>query len=120
MTRHHPIRDKDTRRSGLRNTAIVSALGIIMAATCAVPPDAAAQPAKGGDQLCPRGYELIDLRPAYCTNSSGDVVEPVTSHRSTHAVGCRQGYFRLEGLCLSPATGDVELAETPASTQASR
>jgi hypothetical protein len=70
--------------------------------------------------MCPDRYSLIDTQPPYCFSDAGDVTEPTAIYRPATAPGCRQGYGRLGELCISPATGDVELAEMPAGTQASR
>jgi hypothetical protein len=118
----HAVGCKDARSSVSRRIRIASVLGTLAVALCAAAGSApvAAQSAEGGVQACPRGYALIDLRPAYCVSSSGDVVEPATKTKAASLGGCRQGYDRLEGLCHSPETGDVELAETASRAQASR
>ena len=46
-------------------------------------------------------------------NATGDVVnaEPAPASRVAFELGCAPGYWRLAELCLSPATGDVELVD---------
>lgn len=120
MAHHATIGGRQTRPFGSRSTNLASVLTKMAMALSVVAAAGAAQPAEGGVRVCPRDYTLVDLRPAYCANSSGDVVEPVTKHETAASAGCRRGYYRLEGLCLSPETGDVELAETAADMHASR
>jgi hypothetical protein len=118
----HAVSRQDARSFVSRRIRIASVLGTLAVALCAIAGSApvAAQSAEDAVQTCPRGYALIDLRPAYCASSSGDVVEPVAKTKAVSLGGCRQGYERLEGLCHSPETGDVELAETASRAHASR
>lgn len=113
---------KRARCFGSRSTAIASALAMIVVTTWAVTgaPNVVAEPTNPSNQACPSGYALIGAQPAYCFSSSGDVVEPAATDRSASPAGCRPGYDRLDTLCINAATGDVELAETPAGTRASR
>jgi hypothetical protein len=49
-----------------------------------------------------------------CTNQeTGDVVMalPAAPSRVVLEPGCAPGYWRLDQLCLSPSTGDVELVD---------
>jgi hypothetical protein len=53
------------------------------------------------------------LEPVCISQDSGDVVN-ATPAQVTPVVferGCAPGYWRLGELCLSPAAGDVELAD---------
>jgi hypothetical protein len=59
-------------------------------------------------------YRFHLLTRAVCINQdSGDVVNAAPSDvtRVMLEQGCAPGYWRLGEVCLSPATGDVELAD---------
>jgi hypothetical protein len=91
---------------------LLAAIGIVTGWSSA----ATAQSPDATNPRCPVGYWLLEspspsLKEALCLNEiTGDVViaEPKTATRVVFQRGCAPGYWRLDNLCLSSETGDVE------------
>ena len=112
-----PGNRRKSSRSSVSRLILVPALTAI---AFFLSPGAGTLTADAQTRACPERYAFIDVQPPYCFSEAGDVTEPMAIYRPAAASGCRRGYDRLGALCISPANGDVELAETPAGRQTSR
>ena len=112
-----PGNRRKSSRSSLSRLILVPALTAI---AIFLSPGAGILTAGAQTRACPERYTFIDVQPPYCFSEAGDVTEPMAIYHPAAASGCRRGYDRLGALCISPANGDVELAETPGGSHAPR